>query len=110
MINYMQSNQNLIGHSEVIDNSIWENLTQVLLSNTAREKIIENFISISKKYNIEIKNIIKDYLNFIIRFKPMFVTSNFLNFVEHIMHIQEPNISYLLSYTILRLKVLFNTI
>ena len=106
MINYMQSNQNLIGHSEIIDNNVWENLTKSFLNKETREKIIEMFIFISSKYNIEIKNIIKDYLNFIIRFKPEYVNENLLNFIEHIMHIQEPNISYLLSYTILKLKSL----
>jgi replication factor C subunit 3/5 len=106
MINYMQSNQNLIGHSEIIDNNVWENLTKSFLDKETREKIIEMFIFISSKYNIEIKNIIKDYLNFIIRFKPEYVNENLLNFIEHIMHIQEPNISYLLSYTILKLKSL----
>ena len=106
MINYMQSNQNLIGHSEIIDNNVWENLTKSFLDKETREKIIEMFIFISSKYNIEIKNIIKDYLNFIISFKPEYVNENLLNFIEHIMHIQEPNISYLLSYTILKLKSL----
>jgi replication factor C subunit 3/5 len=106
MINYMQSNQNLIGHSEIIDNNVWENLTKSFLDKETREKIIEMFIFISSKYNIEIKNIIKDYLNFIIRFKPEYVNENLLNFIEHIMHIQEPNIPYLLSYTILKLKSL----
>ena len=106
MINYMQSNQNLIGHSEIIDNNVWENLTNAFLNKETREKIVEMIIFISSKYNIEIKNIIKDYLNFIIRFKPEYVNENLLNFIEHIMHIQEPNISYLLSYTILKLKSL----
>ena len=108
MINYMQSNQNLIGHSEVIDNDVWEDLTLCFFANESREKIIERFITISTKYNIEIKNIIKDYLNFIIRFKPVYVTEEFLNFIEHIMHIQEPNISYLLSHAILRLNGLLH--
>ena len=106
MINYMQSNQNLIGHSEIIDNNVWENLTKSFLDKETREKIIEMFIFISSKYNIEIKNIIKDYLNFMIRFKSDYVNEKLLNFIEHIMHIQEPNISYLLSYTILKLKSL----
>lgn len=104
MINYMQSNQNLIGHSDVIDNDVWETLTSLFLAGETREKLMEKFISISMKYNIEIKNIIKDYLNFIIRFKPNYVNECFLNFIEHVMHIQEPNISYLLNYTILRLN------
>ena len=106
MINYMQSNQNLIGHSEIIDNNVWENLTKSFLDKETREKIIEMFIFISSKYNIEIKNIIKDYLNFIIRFKPEYVNENLLNVIENIMHIKVPNISYLLSYTILKLKSL----
>lgn len=106
MINYMQTNQNIIGHSEVIDNSIWENLTSTFLNNESREIIIKIIVSISRKYNIEIKNIIKDYLNFIIRFKPEYINKKLLDFIEHIMHIQEPNISYLLSYTILKMKSL----
>ena len=102
----MQTNQNIIGHNEVIDNSIWENLTSTFLNNESREIIIKIIVSISGKYNIEIKNIIKDYLNFIIRFKPEYINKKLLDFIEHIMHIQEPNISYLLSYTILKMKSL----
>ena len=78
MINYMQTNQNIIGHSEVIDNSIWENLTSTFLNNESREIIIKIIVSISGKYNIEIKNIIKDYLNFIIRFKPEYINKKLL--------------------------------
>lgn len=104
MINYMQSNQNLIGNQQVIDNDVWNNLFNLFKSNKSKDIILKHFFDISKKYNIEIKNIIKDFLNYIIRFETNMVNSDLLNFIEFIMHIQEPNISYTLNYTILKLK------
>ena len=86
MINHMQSNQNLIDKSFVINNTIWDNL--------------------SNKYNIEIKNLIKDFLNYIIRYKSRYISKEFLDFSEFIMHIHDVNIDYMKSYSIIRLKSL----
>jgi DNA polymerase III delta prime subunit len=107
MINYMQSNQNLIGHNNVIDNTVWESLTSMFITKQNNKMIQQALFNISHKYNIEIKNIIKDYLNYIIRYNNERVDTEFANFVEFIMHIQEPNISYLVNYTILRLNDIF---
>jgi replication factor C subunit 3/5 len=104
MINYMQSTQNLIGDINVIDNEIWEQLTSTFINKDKKESIIYDLHKISETYNIEIKNLIKDYINYIIRYKPTYVNSSFLNFIEFIMHINEPNINYLIHYTILKLK------
>jgi replication factor C subunit 3/5 len=104
MINYMQSNQNVIGHNNVIDNDVWLGLTNAFIENKSKEQITELFFCISNKYNIELRNIIKDYLNYIIRFKSDCITPTFLKFIEFIMHIEDPNINYLLNYTILKLN------
>lgn len=108
MINYMQSTQNTIGNIYVIDNDVWENLTQMFINKKKHTEIINEFYKISYKYNIELKNLIKDYINYIVRYNSLYLNSNFFNFVEFIMHINEPNINYLLNYTILKLNQLIN--
>jgi len=104
MINYMQSTQDSLGNINVIDDGVWEQLTQMFINNNKQNEIIKQFYKISDKYNIELKNLIKDYINFIIRYKFFYVDKYFLDFVEFIMHINEPNINYLLNYTILKLN------
>ena len=89
MINFMQSNQNTSNNQEllfIIDNDVWENIIQMI---NKREKIdkMKNYIdSISIQYNVDKKNIIKDFLNYIIRNHLNSVNGNFLNFVENLMH------------------------
>ena len=106
MINYMQSNQNMIHNKKVIDNNVWENLT-ISIKNNNIKKNVTYLELISKEYNIEIKNIIKSYLNYIIRNDTNKITKQYLNFVEFIMHLHEPNIDYLKIYSITSLKELF---
>ena len=105
MINYMQSNQHMMKEQLVIDNTVWDTLTATI------KKSINNSITmlktISSTYNIEIKNLIKDYLNFIIRTHPEFINPKFLKFVEFIMHLKDSNIEYITKYTILSLHELF---
>ncbi len=55
---------------------------------------------------MEKKNIIKNFLNYIIRNKKSIVNGNFLNFVENIMHIPDLNIEYMMPFTILKLNKL----
>lgn len=100
----------------VIDNDVWENLTNMFVCQNKeniqnkqnKNQIINKLYEISYKYNIEIKNLIKDYINYIVRHKSSYVNSNFLEFVEFIMHINEPNINYLIHYTVLRLTECIN--
>jgi replication factor C subunit 3/5 len=106
MINYMQSTQNLIGNINVIDNDVWEQLTNKFINKNNKTEILSTFYFISEKYNIEIKNLIKDYINYIVRYNPRYINNKFLEFVEFIMHINEPNINYLINYTILKLSEL----
>lgn len=106
MINYMQSTQHLIGDINVIDHKVWEDLSLKII-NLKKNDIISEFYKISDVYNIEIKNLIKDYINYIVRYNTNYVNRDLLEFVEFIMHINEPNINYLLNYTILKLKQCF---
>ena len=106
MINYMQSNQHLLKNQKVIDKNIWENLTDILQGKYKLEYIIDLLNHISSTYNIETKNLLKDYLNYIIRYRSEYVSNNFLNYAEFIMHLHDPNVEHVRNYSIIRLQTL----
>jgi replication factor C subunit 3/5 len=112
MINFMQSNQDIVKLQftekeqtfNIIDNDVWENL---ILQIKQREKleIVNTYIQdISNKYNMDKKNIIKDFLNYIIRNNKTEINSHFLNFVENIMHTQNQNQNININYSLSRLS------
>ena len=107
MINFMQSNQKTSNNQEllfIIDNDVWENIIQMI---NKREKIdkMKNYIdSISIQYNVDKKNIIKDFLNYIIRNHLNSVNGNFLNFVENLMHSQVQNNDIHIYYSLSKLS------
>ena len=101
MINFIQSNQDIINSDfHIIDNIIWKNLYDKI-NKKENIELLNNIIQdISINYNIDKKNIIKSFLNYIIRNKPDFVTCKFLSFVENIMHFQECKNSHYIYYTL----------
>jgi DNA polymerase III delta prime subunit len=121
MINFMQSNQekfkldnskyNPLNDKEhnninfsIIDDNVWESLTDKLSKKTNLDVLISDIHNISIKYNIDKKNIIKDFLNYIIRNKHNMITTKFLDFVENIMHSQESNNQIFINYSLSRLS------
>jgi replication factor C subunit 3/5 len=122
MINFMQSNQEIIKKDEtnsnhlpvvneskifIIDNEIWDQLTLLFIKKKKIESIFKYIYDISIQYNIDKKNIIKDYLNFIIRNKPNIISKEFLDFVENIMHIDENNNKIYIYYSLNKLISFF---
>jgi DNA polymerase III delta prime subunit len=106
MINYMQSNQHVLYECNVITNDIWNDVTIMLKTKEKPSDIICKFNEISLKYNIERKNIIKIFLNYIVRNEPEYINSKFLDFIEYITHIQECKTDHLLKYFVLRMITL----
>jgi replication factor C subunit 3/5 len=109
MINFMQSNQNIKEEDiKIIDDSVWQNLYQKIL-NKDNLKSLESFINdISSKYNIDKKNIIKDFLNYIIRNYDNMIHPKYLNFIENIMHFEDCKNNYFVNYSLLRLSSFIN--
>jgi DNA polymerase III delta prime subunit len=106
MINFMQSNQNIINNKfNIIDDTIWINLYSKFIN---KEKLssLEMYIQeISIIYNIDKKNIIKDFINYIIRNKTTTIlNTEFFNFVENMMHYQECKNNYYINYALSRLS------
>jgi replication factor C subunit 3/5 len=109
MINFIQSNQNLESDSlNIIDSDIWEELINKITSRDRLESITSYIHTISINYNIDKKNIIKDFLNYIIKTHSKYVNSTFLNFVENLMHSQNQNNNTHINYSISRLSSLLS--
>lgn len=100
MINFIQSNQNLNNDSlNIIDNDTWEELLIKCKNNEKIEDITKFINSISVDYNIDKKNLIKNFLNYIIKKHDKYVNTKFLDFVENLMHSKNQNINIYINYS-----------
>lgn len=109
MINFMQSNQNSLNTQfYVIDDVTWSKFFEMFKQKRELKVKASMLQEISEKYNIDKKNIIKYFLNYIIRKKPFILNIDFLNFVENIMHYQECKNSIYINYSLLRLSQLLS--
>ena len=111
MINFMQSNQDIVKNDasdyfefHIIDNDVWDNLLNKIKNKDCIESVNSFIHSISTEYNIDKKNIIKDFLNYIIRNYPNFISRDFLCFVENLMHSQIQNNNIHIYYSLSRLS------
>jgi DNA polymerase III delta prime subunit len=105
MINFLQSNQNSdCQEINIIDENVWSKLYNHLESNIHLEDIQKYIQTISVQFNIDKKNIIKDFLNYIIIHKPAILSTTFLKLIENIMHNQDCNNSCFIHYSLLRLS------
>jgi hypothetical protein len=109
----MQSNQNIRDDDiNIIDDAVWDNLYNIIKNDskelTNEELTIQIRIidEISCKYNIDKKNIIKDFLNYIIRNYDCTIVSKYLNFVENIVHFEDCKNSYYVNYSLIKLSSL----
>jgi len=104
MVNFIQSNQNINNISlNIIDNNIWEEILQQIKEKNNLDHIIKYIHLISITHNIDKKNIIKDFLNYIIKYHHEYVNSKFLDFVENLMHSKNQNINIYIHYSISQL-------
>jgi len=110
MINFLQLNQNIQKwDSSIIDNQLWENIHILLIDETidSIHPIIDFIQNISIQYNIDSKSIIKNYFNYIIKYKREYLNSNVLDCLEVIMHLTEYKNENLISYFILQLREIY---
>ena len=107
MINIMQSTQNIKDTNIcIIDNSIWEQLFNKIKNGNDLESLILFTNEISYKYNMDKKNIIKDFLNYIIRNKEYLNIPKYFNFVENIIHFEDCKNNYYVNYSLIKLSTL----
>jgi DNA polymerase III delta prime subunit len=104
MINFMQSNQNIQDDDiHIIDDSIWCDLFNQIKNNNKLDTLILYIDELSRSYNIDKKNIIKDFINYIIRNHDTMNIPKFFNFVENIVHFEDCKNSYYVNYSLIKL-------
>ena len=109
MINFMQSNQNIKDNNiYVIDDSVWDNLFDKIKNQEALSSLKVFINNISSQYNIDKKNIIKDFLNYIIRNKENLNVPEYFKFVENIIHFEDCKNSDYVNYSLIKLSTLLN--
>ena len=102
MINFIQLNQNVIvQQSNIIDDTVWKRLFD--LFNGEKDKTnIKVFINrLSIDYNIDKKQIIKDYYNYLILSHPELINPKTLEKMEIVIHNYDCNIEVLINYFIM---------
>jgi replication factor C subunit 3/5 len=113
MINFMQSNQDVgnqfIGKEKieisVIDKDIWELLIKKITKKEKLDKIAQFIYEISINHNIDKKNIIKNFINYIIRNYPKYINNKFLYFIENLTHTQNQNSTLFVYYALTKLQL-----
>jgi len=105
MINFIQSNQNIKDDNiYIIDDSIWNKLFMKIEKGDDILSLKTCINDISRCYNIDKKNIIKDFLNYIIRNKESLNIPEYFNFVENIIHFEDCKNSYYVNYSLIKLS------
>lgn len=100
MINFIQLNQNVIvQQSNIIDDTVWKQLFD-LFSASDRTKIKVFINRMSIHYNIDKKQIIKDYYNYLILSHPELINPKTLEKMEIVIHNYDCNIEVLINYFI----------
>jgi replication factor C subunit 3/5 len=108
MINFIQLNQNITEwESNIITDEIWENIHTHLIRGISKTTV-QYLHDISDQHNIDKKNIIKSYFNYVIRNKKNVISPKFLNIVEAIAHSNDSNVNHILSYFVENLIKLYS--
>jgi DNA polymerase III delta prime subunit len=103
MVNYIQTNQDMFKEGyTIIDHHTWDELYTIVSNKPemTNPDIIQHIRRLTIRYNMDTKNIIVDFLNYIIRKHEKACTNIFLSFVENIVHsnkMKEYSVDYLLD-------------
>jgi replication factor C subunit 3/5 len=89
MINFIQLHQNMIKwENAIITDSICSHILELLTSeNKEFTRFLKYMYDTSIQYNTDKRNILKYYFNYIVRNKKEYVTNDFLNTAEFIIHV-----------------------
>ena len=107
MINFIQLNQNVIvQQSNIIDDTVWKQLFDLFKASKRendRTKIKVFINRMSIHYNIDKKQIIKDYYNYLILSHPELINSETLEKMAIVIHNYDCNIEVLINFFILNM-------
>lgn len=108
MVNFIQANQDKQDVDiKIISNEVWEKLIETTIGKSSiihnkRNKnssvFISYIVSLEHDYNIDKKNIIKDFSNYILRTYPQIISRDLLNLLENIIHFEECDNNNYINY------------
>lgn len=112
MINYIQLNQfNWSNNYNIVDDSAYEKIHCYFLehhdcnSDASSQNIISFIYKMSILYNTNILDLIKEYFNYIIKYKTELINKDLLNDISEIMHTQNvKNEHLILQFSIIIMK------
>jgi replication factor C subunit 3/5 len=109
MVNFMQSSQGFKSNElYIMDNNLWEELLNLFKQKKDVSSITKFINEISFKYNIDKKNIIKNFFNYVIREKKEMIKIELLNFTENIIHLENSNATHCVNYFVVKFNKLIN--
>jgi DNA polymerase III delta prime subunit len=91
MVNFIQSNQNSKSKFLILKKEDWDKLFDKIQNKESIANLIKEIQKISLEFNIDKKNIIKDFLNYIIQNEKINLSKEFLSFIESLLHTQSCN-------------------
>jgi replication factor C subunit 3/5 len=100
MVNFIQTNQDILTTNyTIISEDTWISLYNTVSNNKTltNQELLLKLNTISIQYNIDMRNIIVNFLNYIIKKYKHIVTPEFLMFTENIIH-SDMNNDYGLQY------------
>lgn len=105
MINFIQSRyESEFQEISIIHEEVWENMYNIFQNTSDTKDTLLHIENIKLLYNIDKLNIINDFLNYILRHHTEMISSDFLLFVENVVHSQK-NSKYLITYAISQLHL-----
>jgi len=98
MINFIQLNQNLDEWGNtIIKSTVWEKLHDMIKTENCKD--VSKYIhAICIQYNMDKKNIIQTYFNYILRNHGYLITPKYLDIITSLIHATDVNIESILNY------------
>jgi len=109
MINYIQANHKQFALSEsyqYITKTLWENIIKKLKEED-EEDIILYISESSIKYSIEKVDLIKEFINYLIKEKSYSMNNEWISIFKFIIHSEIANSDYIVPYAIYKFKGLY---
>jgi|LauGreSuBDMM15SN_2_FD.fasta_scaffold00595_4 DNA polymerase III delta prime subunit len=99
MINFLQLNQNLSEWSaSIIHSGVWKEMHENIQTQMGVTRFIHYINDISIQYNMDKRQIMQSYFDYIIRNYHPLVSSGFLDIVENCLHNSDADTENLLAY------------
>jgi len=100
MVNFIQTNQDTIGFYKIINPDTWQDLYAGVMTGENINTLNSRISTISREYNIDKKNILKDFLQYIITNEMADFPIEKLSEIELAIHTPDLNVEYTIGYVL----------